>query len=142
MRIRSKLPLLFALATLIFAGIVALVVALTLHGVFLNRLEGEMSRQAQQYAATLEHADLDQISLQEITQRIGAAANARFTVMDDQGWVLADSEADPRRQQDGGHEQGRQQPPPAAGSRRANLSSVSHVARSCSLSAPSARRAA
>lgn len=95
MRIRSKLPLLFALATLVFAGIVALVVALTLRGVFLDRLEDEMSRQAQQYAATLQGAPVDSDSLQALTQTIGSTANARFTVIDSQGWVLADSEADP-----------------------------------------------
>ena len=47
MRIRWKLPLAFALTTLVFAGIVALVAALALRGVFLDRLEDDMSRQAQ-----------------------------------------------------------------------------------------------
>ena len=42
MRIRWRLPLAFALATLVFAGIVALVAALALRGVFLDRLEDEI----------------------------------------------------------------------------------------------------
>jgi two-component system phosphate regulon sensor histidine kinase PhoR len=95
MPIRSKLPLLFALATLVFAGIVALVVALTLHGVFLDRLEDEMSRQAHQYAATLESSAVEPESLQALTKTVGASADARFTVIDSEGWVLADSQADP-----------------------------------------------
>jgi two-component system phosphate regulon sensor histidine kinase PhoR len=95
MRIRSKLPLAFALATLVFAGVVALVVALTLRGVFLDRLEDEMSRQAHQYAATLSGAPIDEQSLEALTESVGTAADARFTVIDSEGWVLADSEADP-----------------------------------------------
>jgi len=95
MRIRVKLPLAFAAATLIFAGIVALVVALTLRGVFLDRLEDEMSRQARQYTATLTVTMTDGESLQAMTESVGVAADARFTVIDSEGWVLADSEADP-----------------------------------------------
>lgn len=95
MRIRVKLPLAFAAATLVFAGIVALVVALTLRGVFLDRLEDEMSRQARQYTATLTVTMTDGESLQAMTQSVGVAADARFTVIDSEGWVLADSEADP-----------------------------------------------
>lgn len=106
MRIRWRLPLVFALATLVFAGIVALVAALALRVVFLDRLEDEMSRQASQYAAILEAAPEDvagsqagsrnsAAALQELTVDVGAAADARFTVIDSEGWVLADSEADP-----------------------------------------------
>ena len=95
MRIRWRLPLAFAVATLVFAGIVALVVALTLRGVFLDRLEDEMSRQAHQYASTLEGAAAGAESLQALTERVGSAADARFTVIDSEGRVLADSEADP-----------------------------------------------
>jgi len=96
MPIRWRLPLLFALGTLVFAGIVALVVALSLRGIFLDRLEDEMSRQAHQYVATLQHAAVEEEEpLQTLTQRVGRAADARFTVIDGEGRVLADSEADP-----------------------------------------------
>jgi two-component system phosphate regulon sensor histidine kinase PhoR len=101
MSIRWRLPLLFALTTLVFAGVVALVAALGLRGVFLDRLEDEMSRQAHQYAATL--ATVDTVSwgtepaeaLQALTLGVGSAAGTRFTVIDSAGMVLADSEADP-----------------------------------------------
>lgn len=96
MRIRWRLPLAFILGTLIFAGIVALVAALALREEFLDRLEDEMSRQARQYAASLEAVDADGTSgLQSLTASVGAAADARFTVIDSEGWVLADSQADP-----------------------------------------------
>ena len=107
MRIRWRLPLVFALTTLAFAGVVALVAALILRGVFLDRLEDEMSRQAQQYAATLEamaadlapgetgQSDTGLEALQDLTQSVGVAGDARFTVIDGEGKVLADSEADP-----------------------------------------------
>ena len=98
MRIRWRLPLIFAGGALVFAGIVALVAALVLRGVFLDRLEDEMSRQARQYAATLENAALtagDLASLGQLTVSLGTAADARFTVIDREGWVLADSQADP-----------------------------------------------
>jgi len=118
-RIRWRLPLAFALGALIFAGIVALVAALSLRGVFLDRLEDEMSRQAQQYAATLEDfatASLDSAAdgatpaqatgesdqatdelaaLQRLTVGVGTAAEARFTVIDSTGRVLADSQVEP-----------------------------------------------
>ncbi|MBN1631249.1 MAG: HAMP domain-containing protein, partial [Thermoleophilia bacterium] len=101
-RIRWRLPLAFALGMLIFAGIVALVAALGLRGAFLERLEDEMSRQAHQYAATLmadvagtTNAADAATALQRLTGSIGAATDARFTVIDSKGWVLADSEADP-----------------------------------------------
>lgn len=109
MRIRWRLPLAFAVGTLVFAGIVALVVALALRGEFLDRLEDEMSRQAHQYAATLGTLDVGDgetslqdvtkseqaAALQELTVSVGVAADARFTVLDSEGWVLADSQADP-----------------------------------------------
>ena len=98
MHIRWRLPLAFVLGTLIFAGIVALVAALALRGEFLDRLEDEMSRQAYQYAATLESLAIttDEVAdLQQLTASVGTAAEARFTVIDSEGWVLADSQADP-----------------------------------------------
>ena len=101
-RIRWRLPLAFALGMLIFAGIVALVAALGLRGAFLERLEDEMSRQAHQYAAALvadvagtTNAADAATALQRLTESIGVATDARFTVIDSEGWVLADSEADP-----------------------------------------------
>ncbi|MBN1628526.1 MAG: HAMP domain-containing protein, partial [Thermoleophilia bacterium] len=113
MRIRWRLPVAFALGALVFAGIVALVTALTLRGVFLDRLEDEMSRQAYQFAATLEDIAKtdaeaaagsaeaqaavtgDPDALQRLTLSVGTAADARFTVIDSAGRVLADSQADP-----------------------------------------------
>jgi two-component system, OmpR family, phosphate regulon sensor histidine kinase PhoR len=107
MRIRWRLPLVFALGTLVFAGIVALVAALALRGVLLDRLEDEMLRQAKQYAATLQATaetmgsdegggtSSGSETLQNLTKSVGTAADARFTVIDSEGWVLADSEADP-----------------------------------------------
>jgi two-component system phosphate regulon sensor histidine kinase PhoR len=101
MSIRWRLPLVFALTTLIFAGVVALVAALGLRGVFLERLEDEMSRQARQYAAALATAgaasrDMESVEeLQDLTQSVGSATETRFTVIDSTGKVLADSEADP-----------------------------------------------
>lgn len=107
MRIRWKLPLVFALSMLVFAGIVAFTAAVTLPGVFLDRLEDDMSRQARQYAATLDVLELTAAAttdltpdkttaaLQQLTEKIGEAADARFTLIDSQGRVLADSKADP-----------------------------------------------
>jgi two-component system phosphate regulon sensor histidine kinase PhoR len=105
MRVRWRLPLAFAVATLVFAGIVALVAALALRGVFLDRLEDEMLKQARQYAAALvsmagdpgdtEGGAITQEALQSLTQQLGSASGVRFTVIDSDGWVLADSEADP-----------------------------------------------
>jgi two-component system phosphate regulon sensor histidine kinase PhoR len=94
-RLRWKLPLLFALATLVFAGIVALAVALLLRGVFLDRLQDDMSQQVHQYAAVLEGTNPAADDLQPLTVAVGGAANARFTVIDHQGKVLADSLVDP-----------------------------------------------
>ncbi len=98
MRIRWRLPLAFALATLVFAGVVALATALLLRGVFLDRLEDDMSRQAHQYAAMLQMTE-DQamltIELQSLTESVGAAGDVRLTLIARDGRVLADSEADP-----------------------------------------------
>lgn len=94
-RLRWRLPLLFALATLVFAGVVALAVALLLRGVSLDRLEDDMSRQVREYAAALAGTSPAPESLQQLTVTVGTAADARFTVIDRQGKVLADSEADP-----------------------------------------------
>lgn len=98
MRLRWKLPLVLALTTLVFAGIVALSVALILRGVYLDRLEDNMAQQARQYATTLIATPLDLQDpawLQRLTQDSGASGDVRFTVIDRQGAVLADSEADP-----------------------------------------------
>ncbi len=98
MRIRWRLPLIFVLTTLVFAGIVALASALLLRGVFLDRLEDDMSRQARQYAAVLESTGEQERSasgLQSLTKNAGAAGEVRFTVIAHDGRVLADSEADP-----------------------------------------------
>lgn len=112
MRIRWRLPIAFALGTLVFAGVVALTSALILRAVFLERLEDEMLRQARQFAAVLANpasltlGERDQESggeerlplysaLQQFTENLGQAAGARFTLIDKDGWVLADSEASP-----------------------------------------------
>lgn len=100
MRLRTKLPLSFILATLVFAGIVALAAALVLRGIYLDRLEDDMSRQARQFAAVLEDEalrsdDLTLQNLQSLTNRAGDAGRLRLTVIARDGSVLADSEADP-----------------------------------------------
>jgi two-component system, OmpR family, phosphate regulon sensor histidine kinase PhoR len=95
MRLRWRLPLVYALATLVFAGIVALVAALILRDVFLDQLEDDMSRQAYQYAAALEGTGPAPEGLQHLTVSTGRAADARFTLIDRRGTVLADSQADP-----------------------------------------------
>jgi two-component system phosphate regulon sensor histidine kinase PhoR len=99
MRIRWRLPLALALTTLVLAGIVALSSGLLLRGVFLNRLEDDMSRQAHQFAAVLatfpEPGAGDPAALQKLTTRVGAAGEERFTLIRHDGKVLADSEADP-----------------------------------------------
>ena len=106
-RLRWRLPLAVALGTLVFAGVVALVSAVILRDVFLDRLEDEMARQARQLVATLSQLDRDQANgdqprlfydpqdLQHFIQEIGQAANARITLIDKTGKVLADSEAEP-----------------------------------------------
>jgi len=98
MLIRWRLPLAFAVTTLVLAGIVALVAAIALRGVLLDRLEDDMARQAYQYAAALEAqagAVPDALALQTSTEKMGIAGQVRFTVIDRDGRVLADSEADP-----------------------------------------------
>jgi two-component system, OmpR family, phosphate regulon sensor histidine kinase PhoR len=100
MRLRYKLPIAFAVTTLVFAGIVALVAALALRGVYLNRLEDDMSSQARQFAAVLEQeasasVGADATYLQSLTDKAGDAANLRLTVVAHDGKVLADSQADP-----------------------------------------------
>lgn len=100
MRLRLKLPLAFALTTLILAALVALVTAVALRGVYLDRLEDDMFFQARQFAAVLRfeastHADLDPTDLQVLTDQAGDAGGMRLTVIARDGTVLADSEADP-----------------------------------------------
>lgn len=104
MSIRWRLPLAFAVTTLVFAGLVALVSAVALRGVLLDRLQDDMAGQARQYATVLEAAGessgpaaalTDPLRLQELTARTGQATGIRFTVIDGEGVVLADSEADP-----------------------------------------------
>ncbi len=103
MRLRYKLPIAFALTTLVFAGIVALVAALALRGVYLDRLEDDMSLQAQQFAAVLELEGPDSAGaggadasfLQTLTDKAGDAGDLRLTLIARDGTVLGDSEADP-----------------------------------------------
>jgi two-component system, OmpR family, phosphate regulon sensor histidine kinase PhoR len=100
MRLRYKLPLAFALTTLVFAGIVALVAALLLRGAYLDRLESDMSLQARQFAAVLEQeasASLrgDAAYLQALTNQAGDAGDLRLTLIAHDGTVLADSQVDP-----------------------------------------------
>ncbi len=104
MRIRWRLPLAFALTTLIFAGLVALVAAVGLRGVLLDRLQDDMVQQARQFAALLDFSARegspgaglqDGTALQELTVETGRASTIRVTVIDHEGVVLADSAADP-----------------------------------------------
>ncbi|MFH0915005.1 MAG: ATP-binding protein [bacterium] len=100
MRLRYKLPLAFALTTLVFAGIVALVAALVLRGVFLDRLQDDMSLQDRQFAAVLEQEaqqslDTGAAYLQTLTDKAGDAGGLRLTLIARDGTVLADSEVDP-----------------------------------------------
>jgi len=106
MRLRWRIPLAFVLATALLAGIVALVAAVALRGVLLDRLQDDMSRQAWQYAATLETVQAESVAgdqadpvsaatLQTLTESVGDTTDTRFTVIDRSGQVLADSEADP-----------------------------------------------
>jgi len=99
-RLRYKLPIAFALTTLVFAGIVALVAALALRGVYLDRLEDDMSLQARQFAAVLEQEASasvggDTAYLQALTDRAGDAGGLRLTLIAHDGTVLADSQVDP-----------------------------------------------
>jgi two-component system phosphate regulon sensor histidine kinase PhoR len=100
MRLRFKLPVAFAITTLIFAGIVALIAALALRGVYLERLEDDMSLQAYQFAAVLEYeaatSDLGTSEqLRQLTNKAGDAGAVRLTLIARDGTVLGDSEADP-----------------------------------------------
>jgi two-component system phosphate regulon sensor histidine kinase PhoR len=99
MRLRYKLPIAFAITTLAFAGIVALVAALALRGVYLQRLEDDMSLQARQFAAVLEQGALTAPGssdyLQQLTHKAGDAGTVRLTLIAHDGTVLADSVADP-----------------------------------------------
>jgi two-component system phosphate regulon sensor histidine kinase PhoR len=98
-RLRYKLPIAFAITTLAFAGVVALVAALALRGVYLQRLEDDMSLQAHQFAAVLQQeASLAPASsgyLQQLTNKAGDAGAVRLTLIAHDGKVLADSVADP-----------------------------------------------
>jgi two-component system, OmpR family, phosphate regulon sensor histidine kinase PhoR len=100
MRLRYKLPIASALTTLVFAGIVALVAGIVLHGVYLQRLGDDMSLQAQQFAAVLEQEAAaavggDAAYLQALTNAAGDAGGVRLTVIGHDGTVLGDSVADP-----------------------------------------------
>jgi len=119
-QIRWRLPIIFAVASLLFAGIVALSSALVLREVYLGRLETDMAHQVQQYSAVLQAAwspaggtasggvasggtasggaatvGLAPAALQTLTKKAGAAGELRLTVIASDGHVLADSEADP-----------------------------------------------
>jgi two-component system, OmpR family, phosphate regulon sensor histidine kinase PhoR len=100
MRLRSKLPIAFALTTLVFAGIVALVAALALREASLHRLENDMSWQAYQFSAVLQQeatagSPADPTYLQDLTNKAGDAGNLRLTLIAHDGTVLGDSIADP-----------------------------------------------
>ncbi len=98
MRLRWRLPLAFVLTTAVLAGIVALISALILRPLFLDRLEDDMATQAEQYATVLAFNGEYIVStdtLQPLTEATGEAGNVRFTVIASEGTVLADSEADP-----------------------------------------------
>jgi two-component system, OmpR family, phosphate regulon sensor histidine kinase PhoR len=100
MRLRYKLPIAFAVTTLVFAGIVALVAALVLRGVYLDRLEEDMSLQARQFAAVLQQEASSSVGsgaayLQSLTDKAGDAGNLRLTLIAHDGAVLADSQVDP-----------------------------------------------
>jgi two-component system phosphate regulon sensor histidine kinase PhoR len=99
MRIRWRLPLALALTTLVLAGIVALSSALLLRGVFLDRLQDDMSRQAHEFAAVLAvqpaSVTAEASALQNLVRQVGAAGDIRLTLIRHDGIVLADSNADP-----------------------------------------------
>ena len=100
MRLRYKLPIAFALTTLVFAGIVALIAALVLRGAYLDRLENDMTLQARQFAAVLEQEASasvggDAVYLQALTDKAGDAGGLRLTLIAHDGTVLADSQVDP-----------------------------------------------
>ncbi len=99
MRIRWRLPLALALTTLVLAGIVALASSLLLRGIYIDRLEDDMSRQAHQYAAVLATdpgpGATDAAALEDLTVQVGTAGEVRITLIRHDGKVIADSEADP-----------------------------------------------
>lgn len=99
MRIRWRLPLALALTTLVLAGIVALSSAALLRGVFLDRLQDDMSRQAREFAAVLatQPASItaDASALENLVRQVGTAGDIRLTLIKHDGTVLADSNADP-----------------------------------------------
>jgi two-component system, OmpR family, phosphate regulon sensor histidine kinase PhoR len=100
MSIRWKLPLVIALTTLIFAGVVALASALVLRSTYLTRLEDDMSRQAHEFAAVLADPTLggylsDTAKLQALARATGTESQVRLTVIASDGRVLADTDADP-----------------------------------------------
>ncbi|HEX2988199.1 MAG TPA: ATP-binding protein [Chloroflexota bacterium] len=101
MRLRYKLPIAFALTTLVFAGIVGLAAAVLLRGVYLDRLENDMSLQARQFASVLEQEAAASVAqdpayLESLTNQAGDAANLRLTLIAHDGTVLGDSEVDPK----------------------------------------------
>ncbi len=99
MRLRYKLPIAFAITTLVFAGIVALVAALVLRDAYLQRLEDDMALMARQFAAVLQQETSlqaqDSAYLQQLTDKVGDAGGLRLTLIAHDGTVLGDSEADP-----------------------------------------------
>jgi two-component system, OmpR family, phosphate regulon sensor histidine kinase PhoR len=99
MRIRWRLPLALALTTLVLAGIVALSSAVLLRGVFLDRLQDDMSHQAHQFAAVLavqpDSVADDSSALETLVRGVGTAGEIRLTLIQHDGTVLADSEKDP-----------------------------------------------
>ena len=100
MRLRYKLPIAFALTTLVFAGIVALVAGIVLESVYQQRLEDDMSLQARQFAAVLEQEAAagiggDAAYLQSLTKQAGNAGGLRLTLIAHTGTVIGDSVADP-----------------------------------------------
>ena len=100
MRLRFKLPVAFALTTLVFAGIVALVAALALRAESLDQLQNDMSLHARQFRAVLEQvaavgSPADSAYLQRLTDEAGDAGDLRLTLIAWDGTVLGDSVADP-----------------------------------------------
>jgi two-component system, OmpR family, phosphate regulon sensor histidine kinase PhoR len=99
MRLRYKLPIAFAVTTLVFAGIVALVAALVLRDAYLQRLEDDMALMGRQFAAVLEQETSlpaqDPAYLQQLTDKVGDAGGMRLTLIAHDGTVLGDSVADP-----------------------------------------------
>ncbi|MCL5942392.1 MAG: PAS domain-containing sensor histidine kinase, partial [Actinobacteria bacterium] len=101
-RIRRRLLVSFlAVVTAVIVGL-ALASGLALRSAFLDRLEGDMARQARELAVVLDgraglgsRTALDPESLQTLARDAGRAAEVRFTIIARDGRVLADSEEDP-----------------------------------------------